>query len=134
WSSDVCSSDLDVRVIGCALAARAAIGLEDGAGIPSVTLDRLLADLDRRHRAYRLPANGVVVVDEAGMVGTRKLAALLDHAEQARAKVVLVGDHYQLPEIDDGHLSHGCAVTAHKAQGATVDQAWVLGSDGAYRE
>ena len=44
----------------------------------------------------------VVVVDEAAMVGTRKLARLLDHAARARAKVVLVGDHYQLPEIDAG--------------------------------
>src|SRR5690606_3209316 len=67
------------------------------------------ADLDRRHRAYRLPDNGVVVVDEAGMVGTRKLAALLDHAEQARAKVVLVGDHRQLPEIDAGGVVRGLA-------------------------
>src|SRR5690606_9451173 len=116
WSSDVCSSDLDVRVIGCALAARAAVGLEDGTGIPSTTLDRLLADLDRRHRAYRLPANGVVVVDEAGMVGTRKLAALLDHAEAARAKVVLVGDHRQLPEIDAGGVFRGLAARLPSAE------------------
>jgi ATP-dependent exoDNAse (exonuclease V) alpha subunit len=32
----------------------------------------------------------VLVVDEAGMVGSRKLARLLDHADRARAKVVLV--------------------------------------------
>ena len=36
------------------------------------------------------------------MVGTRKLARLLAHAEAARAKVVLVGDPCQLPEIDAG--------------------------------
>lgn len=40
-----------VRVIGCALAARAAAGLQDGTGIPCDTLDRLLADLDRPHMA-----------------------------------------------------------------------------------
>ncbi len=49
-----------------------------------------------------LDARTVVVVDEAAIVGTRKLARLLDHAEAARAKIVLVGDHYQLPEIDAG--------------------------------
>jgi hypothetical protein len=36
------------------------------------------------------------------MVGTRKLARLLGHAEAARAKVLLVGDPCQLPEIDAG--------------------------------
>ena len=36
------------------------------------------------------------------MVGTRKLARLLTAAQRAGAKVVLVGDHRQLPEIDAG--------------------------------
>jgi ATP-dependent exoDNAse (exonuclease V) alpha subunit len=46
----------------------------------------------------------VLVVDEAGMVGTRNLARLLDAAEQAQARLVLVGDHRQLPEIHAGGL------------------------------
>ncbi|HMO65907.1 MAG TPA: MobF family relaxase, partial [Verrucomicrobiota bacterium] len=44
----------------------------------------------------------VLVVDEAGMVGTRQLRELLDHAAAARAKVVLVGDARQLPAIEAG--------------------------------
>jgi conjugative relaxase-like TrwC/TraI family protein len=44
----------------------------------------------------------VLVVDEAGMVGSRKLARLLDHAQQAGAKVVLVGDDKQLAAIEAG--------------------------------
>jgi hypothetical protein len=44
----------------------------------------------------------VLVVDEAGMVGSRKLTRLLDHAHQAGAKVVLVGDDRQLAAIDAG--------------------------------
>jgi hypothetical protein len=44
----------------------------------------------------------VLVVDEAGMVGSRKLARLLEHAQQAKVKVVLVGDDRQLAAIDAG--------------------------------
>ncbi len=44
----------------------------------------------------------VLVVDEAGMLGSRKLARLLDHAQDAGAKVVLVGDDKQLASIDAG--------------------------------
>lgn len=36
--------------------------------------------------------------------------------------------------LEAGHVAHAYAMTAHKAQGATVDRAWVLGSDAAYRE
>jgi conjugative relaxase-like TrwC/TraI family protein len=89
-------------VIGTALAAKAAAGLRDGTGIRSGTLDRLLVDLDRPGPLAGLPPHSVVVVDEAGMVGTRKLDRLLTHAARAGAKVVLVGDPRQLPEIDAG--------------------------------
>ncbi len=95
------------RVIGTALAARAAAELEAAAGVPSTTLDSLLIALDGR--STRLDARTVVVVDEAGMVGTRKLARLLDHATEAAGKVVLIGDPRQLPEIDAGGLLAGLA-------------------------
>ena len=44
----------------------------------------------------------MLVVDEAGMAATRQLAELLEHVEQADGKLVLVGDHRQLPEIEAG--------------------------------
>src|SRR5439155_19140544 len=89
------------RVIGAAVSRRAARELEDGAGIESTSLAALLQDL-RVGGDYGLPERTVVVLDEAGMAGTRQLAELLDHADPARAKVVLVGDPHQLPEIDAG--------------------------------
>ena len=39
-----------------------------------------------------LTARDVLVIDEAGMVGTRQLERVLSHAAEAGAKVVLVGD------------------------------------------
>jgi conjugative relaxase-like TrwC/TraI family protein len=64
------------------------------------TCDRLLADLDGGRE--QLDSRTVLAVDEAGMLGSRKLTRLLDHAEQAQAKVVLVGDDRQLAAIDAG--------------------------------
>jgi ATP-dependent exoDNAse (exonuclease V) alpha subunit len=64
------------------------------------TCDRLLGDLDRG--IEQLDARTVLVVDEAGMLGSRKLGRLLEHAHQAQAKVVLVGDDRQLAPIDAG--------------------------------
>ncbi len=87
-------------VIGCALAAKAAARLEDATGIPSMSVDRLLQGLERGRAA--LPWGQVIVVDEAAMIGTRKLNRLLDHAGHARAKLVLIGDPCQLPEIEAG--------------------------------
>jgi ATP-dependent exoDNAse (exonuclease V) alpha subunit len=80
---------------GIATVALEAEGFEEVA-----TCDRLLADLDQGRE--RLDNRTVLVVDEAGMLGSRKLARLLDHAEQAGAKVVLVGDDRQLAAIDAG--------------------------------
>jgi conjugative relaxase-like TrwC/TraI family protein len=89
-------------VIGCALSGRAAAELQAGAGIQSTTIDRLLIDLVD-HREELLPqGDAVIVMDEAGMVGTRLLDRLLTVADQRDATVILVGDDRQLPEIDAG--------------------------------
>jgi ATP-dependent exoDNAse (exonuclease V) alpha subunit len=89
-----------IEVTGTAVAARAAVALTDGADIPAVTIARVLSH--RGNPTLRLPAAGVLVVDEAGMLGTRALGRLLAAAESARTKVVLVGDHHQLPELEAG--------------------------------
>lgn len=92
-----------VPVVGAALAARTARALEAGTGIASTTVDQLLSDAARPGARFgTLPARGVVVIDEAGMVGTRKLARLAAAAGHARAKLVLVGDPAQLPELEAG--------------------------------
>jgi conjugative relaxase-like TrwC/TraI family protein len=98
----------DIPVYGTAVAALAARGLQSATGITSTTLTRLLADLDendpRTHRATGLRYGSVIVVDEASMIDTRTLARLLDHVDASGARLVLVGDTEQLPEIDAGGL------------------------------
>lgn len=86
-----------VAVFGCSLAARGR------------------AREPRRHRqhhrrpverdldqGYGLPRGFVLIVDEAGMVGTRSLARLASHCADTHSKLLLVGDDRQLPEIDAG--------------------------------
>lgn len=89
---------LDVR--GAALAAKAAQGLQESTQIPSQTLHSLIHQL---HTAKtELTSRTVLVIDESGMVGSRQLEQILDYADRAKAKVVLVGDSQQLQPIDAG--------------------------------
>jgi conjugative relaxase-like TrwC/TraI family protein len=88
------------RVLPTAPTGAAARELERETKLPAPTLDSLLGQLDRRDE--RLDRHTVVVVDEAAMVGTRKLARLLQHAERAGSKVVMIGDDRQLAAIDTG--------------------------------
>jgi conjugative relaxase-like TrwC/TraI family protein len=90
------------RVIGAALAARAARELTAGSGIPASTAHALHAALTAGRITLR--PGDVLVVDEAGMIGTRLLAALASEAARADAKLILVGDPKQLPAVEAGGL------------------------------
>lgn len=98
-------------VRGAALSGIAAEGLENGSGIAS----RTIASLEHQWSKGReqLTVKDVLVIDEAGMVGTRQMERVLSHAVKAGAKVVLVGDQQQLQAIEAGaafraiHERHG---------------------------
>ena len=98
-------------VRGAALSGIAAEGLENGSGIAS----RTIASLEHQWGKGReqLTARDVLVIDEAGMVGTRQMERVLSHAAKAGAKLVLVGDQHQLQAIEAGaafraiHERHG---------------------------
>ncbi|BAM93151.1 putative conjugal transfer protein, TraA [Bradyrhizobium oligotrophicum S58] len=88
------------EVRGVALSGIAAENLEGGSGISS----RTIAGLEHGWEQGRdlLKSSDVLVIDEAGMVGTRQLERVLSHAAEAGAKVVLVGDPQQLQAIEAG--------------------------------
>lgn len=88
------------RVHGAALAGKAAEGLEESSGIVSRTLASW--DLGWRNERGLLGSGDVLVIDEAGMVGSRQLARFVAEAEARGAKLVLVGDHEQLQAIGAG--------------------------------
>ena len=116
------------KVVGMAVSGKAARELANGAGIESETvrkreleLSPMLAEQFRHHaseltRAARygkakgykgspmarleLDSKTVVVIDECSMLGVKDTAAMLVHAKNSGAKVVLVGDEHQLPAIE----------------------------------
>ena len=99
------------EVRGAALSGIAAENLESGSGVAS----RTIASMEHGWQQGRdlLTSRDVLVIDEAGMVGTRQLERVLSHAREAGAKVVLVGDPQQLQSIEAGaafrsiHERHG---------------------------
>lgn len=95
------------KVLGTALAAKAAQGLKEGSGIHSTHIHRLLFDIENGRR--KLNQKTILVVDEAGMVGTRMMAKLVSLTEASGSKLVLVGDHKQLQAIDAGAPFRGLA-------------------------
>lgn len=93
------------RVIGTALSQRATRGLEEASNIPSRNVARLLIDLEAGNE--RLNARTILIVDEAGMVGTRQMEELVRRVDEAEAKVILVGDVKQLQAIEAGGAFRG---------------------------
>jgi conjugative relaxase-like TrwC/TraI family protein len=91
-----------VPVVGAAPSGVAAQQLQDETGIASTTLHRLLGSGTETNTG--LPAGCLLVIDEAGMADTRVLARVLERAERADAKVLLVGDPHQLPAVGAGGL------------------------------
>lgn len=88
------------RVHGAALAGKAAEGLEEASGI----ISRTLASWEHSWQAGRaeLGFGDILVIDEAGMVGSRQLGRFVEEVERRGAKLVLVGDHEQLQAIGAG--------------------------------
>ena len=73
------------------------VAMREGAGHEGHTLAKALHLLDQDQ--LRLRPDTLVVVDEAGMVGTDDLRKLLTATTAARVKTVLVGDAHQLAPV-----------------------------------
>lgn len=94
-------------VCGVAPSATAAEVLSAETGAFTDTLDKLLIEhrLNRPpdHR-YDLPAGTTVIVDEAGMVATAKLAELNQLADTRGWRIALVGDPRQFSSVGRGGM------------------------------
>ena len=93
------------NVIGMTLSGIAAESLEGESGIKSHTVANRMVNWNNDRE--RLNKNDIVVVDEAGMLGSRDLAKIIDEVTLADAKVVLIGDPQQLQAIEAGGAFRG---------------------------
>lgn len=100
------------RVIGSATAWKIARELQT-LGIEAMATDAWLA----RSNGF-LDSSTVLVVDEAGLLSSRQMHAILSKAAAAGARVILVGDREQLQAIGAGP---GLSIVASVAHATRVD-------------
>lgn len=103
------------RVLGAALAGKAAEELGRSATLKD---SRSLAawEFAWKNGRDKLRKEDVLIIDEAGMVGTRQMRRVLDAAHKAGAKVVLAGDVEQLQAVEAGSPFHAIGeLVEHKA-------------------
>ena len=96
------------RVIGMGPSARAAAELSAGLDAPAFVVHDWLGARERAQAGkrigpeYALGSGDVIIVDEAGMAGSKRLAAVIAEAERAGALVRLIGDPFQLSAVESG--------------------------------
>lgn len=106
------------RVVGGALAGKAAEGLEKEAGIASRTLASWQLQWERGR--LHLDNRCVFVMDEAGMVSSRQMADFVSAVAHAGAKLVLIGDADQLQPIEAGAAFRSLAARVGYAELDTI--------------
>ena len=95
------------QVFGLAPSATAAAVLAEGTGLSADTIDKLLVEHERPagpSKSFALAAGTTVIVDEAAMVATPKLAQLANLADTNGWRVVLVGDPLQFSPVGRGGM------------------------------
>ncbi|WP_133647517.1 MobF family relaxase [Paraburkholderia flava] len=100
-------------VLGCAQSASATQTLSRETSVPSRTIASLLLAIQSGRQT--LNNRTVLVLDEAGMVGSREFALVQQAVVDAGAKLIAVGDSKQLQPIEAGGIfralvrEHGAA-------------------------
>ncbi len=89
-------------ISGCCQSAAASLNLARETNIPSRTIASLLLSLQKGRT--RLNSKSILILDEAGMVGSREFGLLQAEALKAGAKLVCVGDAKQLQPIEAGGI------------------------------
>lgn len=90
---------------------------EHGVDASASTIHRLLGYNGREFSEEPIPAD-VLIVDEVSMVDVRLMATLLRHLKLNKTRLILVGDHNQLPPVGPGNVLRD--IIQHNLVPATV--------------
>ncbi|MFE4829982.1 MobF family relaxase [Streptomyces sp. NPDC056672] len=114
------------RVIGLGPSARAASELSGGIESPAYVLHEWLGARERSRQGhplrpeFELGAGDVVIIDEAGMAGSKRIAAVVAEAQAAGALVRLIGDPAQLAAVESGGALRLLSITVPVVELETV--------------
>lgn len=86
------------KVHAIAPTGKVAGALKKDLNLEATTVDRFLFDAKRD----QIAEGQILLVDEAGMIGSQKMHGILSVAMETNMKVVLVGDEYQFAPIEYG--------------------------------
>lgn len=91
------------KVTGLAIQSSAARNLENETGITSQNIDQFFKDVEsQKQTTLERLDGGLIVVDEAAMVGSRKMERVTAIALEYNARISLVGDTKQLAAVGAG--------------------------------
>ncbi|WP_420614289.1 MobF family relaxase [Candidatus Spongiisocius sp.] len=109
------------RVLAVAPTAAAAANLGEALDVAAETAALAAITEDR------VPQGGWVIVDEAGQLDTRTLAALAGRAARARARMVLVGDTAQQGSVGAGGVFEALADRPDLVPATLLSELWRFG-------
>jgi len=104
------------RVVGTATAWRVARTLQQDLNIEARATASWVERLKKGERF--LDEKSILIVDEAGLLSSREMHALLSEVERAQARAILVGDRRQLQAIGAGP---GLDLVVRSVQATRVD-------------
>jgi conjugative relaxase-like TrwC/TraI family protein len=93
------------NIKGASFTGKASEGLEKDSGIKSYTLHKYILDYEKekKEKGGKVDkTNGVLIIDEAGMVGSRQFLKIMQIAKERNDKVFFIGDTKQFEAIEAG--------------------------------
>ena len=91
-----------IELVGLSFTGKAAAGLEADSGIKSTTIHSFLAKEAKNNELNK--RKKVLIIDEAGLVGSLQYAQLVELAKKKDYKVIFIGDVKQFAPVAAGNL------------------------------
>ncbi len=92
-------SSQQYEIIGLSVSGAASANLQRETGIKSFTIDSLSFKINNFNQNEKI---GLIIVDEAGMLDSKRTSAIKEMAEKLDAKILYVGDVEQLKPVGAG--------------------------------